>query len=45
VTDTSTNTQQVVEEEEVEEEEEGDTPNVDRWRNARVWVDFLSGFH
>jgi hypothetical protein len=44
VTDASTNTQQVAEEEEEEEEEE-DTPDVDKWRNARVWVDFLSGFH
>ena len=27
------------------EEEEGDTPHVDTWQNARVWVDFLSGLH
>jgi hypothetical protein len=30
-------------EEEEEEEEEEDTPHVDTWRNARVWVDFFGG--
>jgi hypothetical protein len=43
VVDTCTNIQQVEEDEEEEEEEE-DTPHVDTWRNARVWVDFLGGF-
>ena len=28
-----------------EEEEEGDTPHVDTWHNARVWVDFFDGLH
>jgi hypothetical protein len=28
-----------------EEEEEEDTPHIDTWRNARVWVDFLGGLH
>ena len=28
-----------------EEEEEEDTPNVDTWRDARVWVDFLGALH
>ena len=36
-----TNIQQVAE----EEEEEGDTPHIDTWRNARVWVDFFGGLH
>ena len=36
-----TNIQQVAE----EEEEEGDTPHIDTWRNARVWVDFFDGLH
>ena len=36
-----TNIQQVAE----EEEEEEDTPHVDTWRNARVWVDFFGGLH
>jgi hypothetical protein len=35
-------TQEDEEEEEVEEE---DTPHVDTWRNARVWVDFFDGLH
>jgi hypothetical protein len=30
---------------EEEEEEEEDTPHVDTWHDARVWVDFLSGLH
>ena len=34
-----TNIQQVA------KEEEGDTPHIDTWRNARVWVDFLGGLH
>ena len=25
--------------------EEGDTPHIDTWRNARVWVDFFGGLH
>ena len=37
-----TNIQQVAEE---EEEEEEDTPHVDTWRNASVWVDFFGGLH
>ena len=37
-----TNIQQVTEE---EEEEEGDIPRIDKWCNARVWVDFYSGLH
>ena len=28
-----------------EEEEEGDTPHIDTWRNARVWIDFFGGVH
>ena len=45
-----TNIQQVVYEEEEEEEQQqqqqqGDTPYIDTWRNARVWVDFFSGLH
>jgi hypothetical protein len=28
-----------------EEEEEEDTPHVDTWHNARVWVDFFGGLH
>jgi pyruvate-formate lyase-activating enzyme len=39
------NIQQVAEEEEEEEEEEEDTPHVDTWHNASVWVDFFGGFH
>jgi hypothetical protein len=39
-----TNIQQVVEEEEEEEEEE-DTPHIDTWCNAGVWVDFFGGLH
>jgi hypothetical protein len=39
-----TNIQQVAEEEEEEEEEE-DTPHIDTWRNARVWVVFFGGLH
>ena len=35
-----TNIQQVAE----EEEEEEDTPHINTWRNARVWVDFFDGF-
>jgi hypothetical protein len=31
--------------EEEEEEEEEDTPHVDTWRNARVWVDLFGGLH
>jgi hypothetical protein len=27
-----------IQEEEEEEEEEEDTPHIDKWRNARVWV-------
>ena len=38
---TCTNIQQVAS----TKEEGGDTPNVDTWRNARVWVDFLGGLH
>ena len=33
-----TNIQQVTEEEE-------DTPHIDRWHNAMVWVDFFDGLH
>jgi hypothetical protein len=40
-----TNIQQVAEEEEEEEEEEEDTPHMDTWRNARVWVGFFDGLH
>ena len=29
----------------VEEEEEEDTPHIDTWCNARVWVDFFGGLH
>ena len=36
-----TNIQPVVE----EEEEEGDTPHIDTWLDARVWVDFFGGLH
>jgi hypothetical protein len=43
VANACTNIQQVTKEE--EEEEEEDTPCVDTWRNAKVWVDFLSGLH
>ena len=28
-----------------EEEPESDTPYIDMWRNARVWVDFFHGLH
>ena len=28
-----------------EEEEEGDTPRVDTWCNARVWVDSFGSLH
>jgi hypothetical protein len=42
VADTCTIIQQVALE---EEEEEEDTPHVDTWRNARVWVDFFDGLH
>jgi hypothetical protein len=28
-----------------EEEEEEDTPHVDTWRDARVWVDFMGNLH
>jgi hypothetical protein len=42
VADTCTTISQVIEE---EEEEEEDTPHVDTWRNARVWVDFFNGLH
>ena len=41
VVDACTNIQQVAS----EEEEEEDTPHVDAWRNARVWVDFFDGLH
>jgi hypothetical protein len=34
----------VVEEEEEEEEEEN-TLHIDRWCNARVWVDFFGGLY
>jgi hypothetical protein len=27
-----------------EKKKKSDTPHVDRWRNVRVWVDFLDGF-
>ena len=37
------NIEQVAQEE--EEEEEGDTPHIDTWRIARVWVDFFVGLH
>ena len=40
VADTCTSIQQVA-----SEESEGDTPRVDTWRNARVWVDFFGGLH
>jgi hypothetical protein len=40
VADACTNIQEVV-----EEEEEEDTPHVDTWCNARVWVDFLDNLH
>ena len=36
-----TNIQQVIE----EEEEEEDTPHIDTWRNARVWVNLFGGLH
>ena len=39
VTCACTNIQQVT------EEEEEDTPHIDTWRNARVWVDFFGGLH
>ena len=39
-----TNIQQVAAEEE-EEEEEGDTPHIDTWCNAKVWVDFFGDLH
>jgi hypothetical protein len=29
----------------VAKEEEEDTPHVDTWCNARVWVDFFGGLH
>jgi hypothetical protein len=38
--DACTNIQQVASEEEEEEEE---TPHLDMWHNARVWVDFFGG--
>ena len=28
-----------------EEEGEEDTPHIDMWRNARLWVDFFGGLH
>ena len=28
-----------------EEEEEEDTPHIDTWRNASVWVNFFGGLH
>jgi hypothetical protein len=28
-----------------EEEEEEDTPHIDTWYNARVWVDCFGGLH
>jgi hypothetical protein len=43
VEEACTNIQQVAVEE--EEEEEEDTPHVDTWCNARMWVDFLGGLH
>jgi hypothetical protein len=43
VADASTNIHQVATEE--EEEEEEDSPHVDTWRNARVWIDFFGGLH
>jgi hypothetical protein len=43
VADTYTNIQHVAKEE--EEEEEANTPHVDTWCNARVWVAFLGGLH
>ena len=43
--DACINIQQVVEKEEHEEQEEGDTPHINTWRNARVWVDFFGGLH
>ena len=36
-----TNIQQVAEEE--EEDWEGDTPHIDTWLDARVWVDLFGG--
>ena len=39
VADICTNIQQVA------QEEEGDTPHVDTWRNAMVWVDFFGDMH
>ena len=30
---------------EEEEEEEGDTPHINTWRIARLWVDFFDGLH
>jgi hypothetical protein len=42
VPDAYTNIQQVAEE---EKEEEGDTPHVDTWHNARVWIDFFGDLH
>jgi hypothetical protein len=41
VTDTCTNVQQVAR----EEEEEEDTPYVDMWHNARIWVVFFGGLN
>jgi hypothetical protein len=43
VVNACTNIQQVAEEEEEEKEKEkeGDTPHVDTWHNARVWIEFL----
>ena len=29
----------------VAEEEEEDTPHIDTWHNARVWIDFSGGLH
>jgi hypothetical protein len=37
VTYACTNIQQV--------EEEDDTPHIDTWHNARVWIDFFGGLH
>ena len=37
-----TNIQHVASE---EKEEEEDTPRIDTWHNAKVWVNFIDGLH
>jgi hypothetical protein len=36
-----TNIQQVAK----EQEKEDDTPHIDTWRDAMVWIDLLGGLH